>query len=78
VTGYVTPASQTAVVTANALTPIAGHYVAAALAQPATISLGSVVWTLPIAAGSASAASWASGMTSAAGIVNTSPSKGED
>jgi len=78
VSGYVTPASQTAVVTANALTSIAGHYVAAALAQAATIPSGAVVWILPIAAGIASVASWTSGTTSAAALVSTSPSKVED
>jgi len=78
VSGYVTPASQTAVVTANALTSIAGHYVAAALAQAATIPSGAVVWILLIAAGIASVASWTSGTTSAAALVSTSPSKVED
>ena len=77
VVGYVTPAPQSAVVAANALTTITGNYVSAALAVPAIILSGPVA-SLPIASGSGAANAGAGGATSAAMILPTLPSKVED
>ncbi len=75
VPGYVTPAPQTAIVTANALTTITGNYVAGGLSLPATVPSGSVAGTLPLPSGHEVTAVVGDRMMSAAMPVPRSPSR---